>query len=374
MKNNAGAHTRAWGLLEAFHRNGITVDYVHSEDTWGAPMSSEEREAMQQMKRVRNIYSLRRKPGSMQQLDQWLRYRMQRLWRDLSPRRSLPSFVTTYNQYLFNNILRANTYDYIVISYAHWGDLIKSNPCVRGAELIIDTHDFLTAQEQVWKKFDIGQAFGDEMKRLNYFDKIWAISAEEQYLFRQFSKKETVLVPFCTDDHTAIAETEKSYDILYVASDNRHNLKAADWFFREVYPLINPSFQWCVIGGIHQYIPDKENIKKIPYTDSLGAFYSRAKLAICPMLSGTGVKIKVIEALSYGLPVVCSPRGVDGLVNKTENGCIVARSATDFARAIQELLSMPDHYKKVSAQAGSFFQKNHTKETFFRIMTEALEV
>lgn len=372
MKNNAGAHTRAWGLLEAFHQNGITVDYVHSEDTWGAPMSDEETARMLQTGLVRHVYHLQKKPAGSKDLRYKIQYRLQRFFRDLMFQRSLPSFVTSYSQHLFDQILRKNTYDYIVISYAYWADLIKNNPLTRNARLIIDTHDFLTAQERVWKKFNIGRAFSREMKRLSYFDQIWAISAEEQYLFRQFVNKEVKLIPFCLQKPAVSEGMEKDVDIIYVAGDNRHNIKAAAWFFEAVYPLLEPSVRWCVIGNIHKYIPDKANILKLPYVADLGSYYSRAKLAICPMLSGTGVKIKVIEALAFGLPVVCSPRGVDGLVNKTENGCVVAESSGDFAAAIRRLLSNAADYSQTKAQGIRFFNDHHSREYFAGILEKNL--
>ncbi len=372
MKNNAGAHTRAWELLKAFHKMGITVDYVHSEDTWGAPMNSEETAEMLQTGLVRRVYGLRKKPKGGADLWYAIQYRLQRFFRDLMFRRALPSFVTPYNQHLFNQILKREQYDYIVISYAYWADLIRDNTLTGKARLLIDTHDFLTAQERVWKRFSIGRAFSREMKRLNYFDQVWAISSEEQYLFRQFVDKDVKLIPFCLETPAVPEGNEKAFDVIFVAGNNRHNIKAVNWFFKEVYPLLESSVRWCVIGGIHKYIPDLENVQKLPYVADLGPYYSRAKLAICPMLSGTGVKIKVIEALSYGLPVVCSPRGVDGLVNKTDNGCVVADAATDFADSISKLLGNNSYYSFVKEQGRIFFNQHHSREHFNGIMENVL--
>jgi len=59
---------------------------------------------------------------------------------------------------------------------------------------------------------------------------------------------------------------------------------------------------------------------------NLVEFYQNVSIVICPMFSGTGVKIKVLEALSYGIPVVTNQRGVDGLLNKSANGCLVTEN------------------------------------------------
>lgn len=372
LKNNAGAISTAWNYLKIFERSGITVDYVNSADTWGGRLSEEDVALLKKKKLVRRVFSLPRKPNSIRQFKHWLGYRMLRLWRDIQPWRTIPNFVTNYNQYLFNKILKQDSYDYIIISYIYWADFVRNNPHTSNTQLIIDTHDFLTAQEWVGRKVNIGKTFAEEIRRLNFFDQIWTVSIEEQYLFQQFISKKVVLVPFCTDDHTNQYPGNKEYDIIYVAGDNRHNVKAAEWFFKQVYPLLSTSRRYCVVGNITKHIPDEANIHKVPYAENLEDYYSRAMLAICPMFSGTGVKVKVIEALSYGMPVVCSPRGVDGLANKTSNGCVAAESAEEFAKSINMLLSNVNYYKQVSEDAIGFFKKNHSPQRLQDIIHGAL--
>jgi glycosyltransferase involved in cell wall biosynthesis len=74
------------------------------------------------------------------------------------------------------------------------------------------------------------------------------------------------------------------------------------------------------------------------------------------MLSGTGLKIKVVEALSYGIPVVCNQRGVDGLLNKINNGCLSTESENEFADSILKLLSNNSFYVQNKKNAENFFK------------------
>ena len=75
------------------------------------------------------------------------------------------------------------------------------------------------------------------------------------------------------------------------------------------------------------------------------------------MLSGTGLKIKVAEALSFGLPIVCNERGIDGLLNKTKNGCLVTNKEVEFAENITKLLENSDYYTEISNEAKAFFNE-----------------
>ena len=248
----------------------------------------------------------------------------------------------------------------ILISYAYYVKLIdKIN--LNGAKTIIDTHDFLTSQHKETKDFNLGQFFEDEIKVLRKFDFIWAISIEEQYLFTQFINKPIILVPHCVSNKN-YKPLEKQIDLLYVASGNTHNIKSIDWFFKEIYPELDKKIKITIVGKICNYIDNYDNVKKIDYVENLDPYYLKAKVVICPMLSGTGLKIKVVEALSFGLPVVCTPRGVDGLINKTENGCLVANDAEEMIRHINNLLNDYSYYEKFQKEALNFF-KNHLEFT-----------
>ncbi len=113
-----------------------------------------------------------------------------------------------------------------------------------------------------------------------------------------------------------------------------------------------------IIGKIGKTIAeDFPNVIKYGIVDDLQEFYSHARIAICPMMSGTGVKIKVLEALSYGLPVVTNRRGVDGLINKKNNGCLVSQDPKEFSEFIHQLMNDDVFYEKVKQQGICYFRE-----------------
>ncbi len=268
----------------------------------------------------------------------------------------------------FTKIINSKKYDIIIISYASWGSLVKN--INYKSHLILDTHDFITAQNRRKKK-KIGKYFQSEMDIINLFDEIWTFSVEEKYIYEQFSDKKVIHLPIAFEQNPLIRKEQYTYDIVYVASQNPHNIKGVHWFLNEVLPLLNPKYKVHIIGRICQEINGEyENVVKHGLVDDIAEFYENAKITICPMLSGTGVKIKVLESLSYNLPVVTNVRGVDGLLNKSENGCLVADTPKEFANKIDLLLTNEDFYFETQKLAHSFFKKNHnldTEKEFFRI-------
>jgi len=252
-------------------------------------------------------------------------------------------------------------YDIIVISYSTWGGLIQELNS-SGAYKIIDTHDFMTSQRmKAESDFEIGRAFKEEIGILSLYNEIWTYSVEEQYIYEQFTNKKVTLLPVSTNSNKLQNSKDDSIDILYIASDNIHNTESMLWFVNSVLPLI-PKYKIHVIGRICQKIPDHPQLIKHGIVEDIGMFYARAKMTICPMLSGTGIKIKVLESLHHGLPVITNRRGVDGLINKINNGCLVADNEVQFADGIKRLMEDTSFYSKQKEYAQVFYHSFYTRE------------
>jgi len=375
---NAGNITRAMYLLKYFSQKGYEVDFasIRNEkgDTEADPKTVD---LLESAKLAANVYLLPRKPGKNNPVLYFFKYKMWDLIYYLFTfpfKSNIPTFMTLKLKRAFEGLLKQKEYDYIIISYIYYADMVASKVLTGKAKLIIDTHDFITAQFKYKKRFNLGATFEDEINRLNAFDEVWAISAEERYLFNQFCKAKVRLVPMMMDAPAANGDAQlaepKIYDVIYVASDNVHNQRAANWFFNEIYPLLPAGTHICVIGKINQFIPDTYVITRVPFVDNLDSYYRKAKIAICPMLSGTGVKVKVVEALAHGLPVVCTEYGTDGLPNKIDNGCLVTGNAATYARLMIQLLTQPALYAQQQALAKRLFDQYFEAGVSYQMLDE----
>lgn len=367
LKKDSGNKTRVIELLRYFKQKDFEVDFVGPEykDFQPADLT-----ALEATGWVRKAYLIHRKPKKTNPIQYFFSFKIPSMQYKSS---KVMNFVTYNFKKEFDEILRQNTYDYIIISYVGWAELIKNNPLVKNAKTIIDTHDFATVQAKNDKGYETGKFFGHEIERLDWFDETWAISPDEGFVFSQFSKSKVRVIPFVTENHFDTLSGAPEWDLIYVGSNNVHNAKSAQWFFEKVYPLLPASLKICVIGKISQAVPDLPNVSKHEFVPELNVFYAESKIAICPMLSGSGVKIKVVEALSFGIPVVCNTRGVDGLSNKTDNGCLVTDDPGQFARFINELCTDSQFWSKQSHQAQTFFSNNFDIAQSYRKLDEAFE-
>lgn len=355
-----GNNARALSLLNYFKSRNIKVDFVGVESD---VFHSENIKELEEKKLIHKGYLLKELKRKKNQIKYFFHYSLpNRLYGRIKHFNRL----RFQHQSHFNRILKSNEYDYIIISYAYWAELVIDNSYVKNAKLCIDTHDFLTSQFQDLSGFNLGKYFQKEIELLNNFDKIFVISSEENYLFSQFVKKEVITLSHLIENNSNRTTSNKKYDLIYVASNNEHNRVSAKWFFNEVYPLLNKELGILVIGKICNYIENFGNVTKLSFAENLDDYYLTSKIAVCPMLSGTGLKIKVIEALSFGLPVVCNLRGADGLINKNNNGCLITDIPEEFANYIELLLNDKEFYSETSNYGKKYFLNCNDTETGYK--------
>ncbi|MCL1687632.1 glycosyltransferase [Elizabethkingia meningoseptica] len=348
MSGKAGNITRLQQMLSYFNDNEVfEVDFVSLRD-WGMWKENDEEEFKKRYTNVK-LYLLEKK-YKKNFFKYLFLYKIPYLFK------SNPIDISSYIlKKEFRKIAKSGGYDKIVVSYASWGSMIKDSEIK--SYKIIDTHDFITAQNRE-RQDKIGTFFKGEMDILRYFDEIWTYSIEEEYIFSQFTHRKVTLMPISFPSHDNSNNESYPYEIIYVASDNPHNILGINWFINEVLPRLE-NHKVHVIGKIGNVLPDHPNIIKHGLVDSLDDYYKSAKIAICPMLSGTGIKIKVLEALSYSLPVVTNRRGVDGLINKSLNGCLVSESGLEFADNIMKLLNDDKFYEEIKHYGKKYFLENH---------------
>lgn len=360
LEPNAGNRARVISLLKYFKSKGFEVDYFGIRD-YGPPVSENAVEEMLATQLVDRVFVGVKKPYRRQNIKRMFLHKIPEIFFNRTKNNSIfQSDVTLSLRRQFQKVLKENEYDYIVINYTTWADVVKDRKFIKGARLIIDTHDFLTIQQynrnRKESKNKLGAILQGEINRLNYFDEVWAVSVDEFHIFHQLLDAEVKLVPNISNyEQSEVGDVDKKYDLLYVASDNPYNKASAKWFFDEVYPLLDTSIAIKVVGRICGCIDNFPNVEKTPFVEDLSEIYAQSRVVICPMLEGTGIKLKVLEAMSFGLPIVCNLRGVDGLPNKIDNGCLVTDDAREFADYANQLLTDPSKYSEIANQSKKLY-------------------
>ena len=122
------------------------------------------------------------------------------------------------------------------------------------------------------------------------------------------------------------------------------NEQAVAYFAQKIFPQISTRVpQTCfVIAGSRPSTLVRSlanaRIEVTGFVDDIAPIYSRAAVVVAPLLAGSGIKGKVIQALAYGRPVVTTSIGAEGIPGKEADGLFVCDNPRDFAECVLSLL------------------------------------
>ena len=132
--------------------------------------------------------------------------------------------------------------------------------------------------------------------------------------------------------------------LLYVASGNPRNCKGLSDFVRLAWPRIRRRVahaELLVVGGVGKVLAalNVPGVSVVGAVEDTSPLYREAALIINPVVAGTGLKIKTVEALSHLRPIVTWPAGVDGFDPRLAARCLVARDWYEFANVVADALA-----------------------------------
>lgn len=362
FSNRAGNVTRCKKNIEIFNELGYDIDLVGSYDVYVGMNDN----LIINSPLINQHFLIKRKPKDENFINR-IKYKILK-----KIKKSSNYFATPYFLSKFHKIIKENNYDIIFINYEIWSELTNFKE-LENTKKIVDTHDWMTLNEYYKnQKLDIGKRFSQELQNLDKFDHVITISNDENFVFSSFLGNKVFNIPPYFDQNFIEIDVNKKYDIIFVGSDNPFNIKAINWFLDKVLPLLPSSSKICVIGRVSKYISEIKNVEKNIFVEDLSTFYQASKIAICPMLEGTGIKIKVIEALSYALPVVGTIKAVDGFGEKRHNGCFVSDDPEEFAKNCLELINNQELYSRATSEAKDFFINNFSKEINYELWKKLL--
>jgi glycosyltransferase involved in cell wall biosynthesis len=149
-------------------------------------------------------------------------------------------------------------------------------------------------------------------------------------------------------------------EILFCGSlDYYPNEEGLIWFYDQVLPLIRKSIPEVVLTLVGSSVKNESNQKlwndsSVHITGrvvSLQPFYYKAGVCIAPLLSGSGTRLKILEAMSFGNPIVSTSIGAEGLNTISGKNLLIADDPFSFAGRVIDLLQDQDLFEKIRLDA-----------------------
>ena len=222
-----------------------------------------------------------------------------------------------------------------------------------------------SATEWLQTCFEWLRALRYELSLLRRMDLVETCSEAERRLLESFLGREAPPVrgnlraALNTGDYVPVFTRRQPETLLFVGNF-RHapNLSGLRFLVQQVMPALRadrPNVELVVVGA---YPPvEVEALCRQPGVHLLGMVpeirevMARYALFLCPILSGSGVRVKILEAFAAGMPVISTPLGVEGLDVVHGQELLLASNARQFVSAIIELLEHPERADALARRA-----------------------
>ena len=297
-----------------------------------------------------------------------------------------PEYAENWKEWLKSNI---NFFDIFYLNRPHiaikYIDFIRKNA---GGKIIYYGHDLhflrfsreyaLTGEKkqledaEKWKSQELYIMRNSDM---NYFPS--AVECDE---IRKIAPEIPVkaITAYIYDQTERISyQAQKRSGLLFVGGfGHAPNLDAVLWFLEKVYPGVHEKLQvpFYIVGSrapeeVARIAVDGVVVKGCVSDEELQELYGSCRLAVVPLRYGAGVKGKVIEALYYGLPVITTPVGAEG-IEGIEDIALVREHEEEIAQVICEIYHDVERLKELSRRSRLYVQQHYNKDAVWNIIKD----
>jgi len=257
------------------------------------------------------------------------------------------------------NILKENTFDVVNLEMLHTTPYIDIIRKYSDAAIVLRAHNI---EHLIWERI-AGSARNPlkrfytrhlartlkkyELEVLSKVDGIAAITSTDGDFFRKHNPQLPVAdIPFgITSTFDADAEAECEFPSLFHLGSMNWipNSDGIRWFLDEVWPGVHSAFPDLKFYLAGRHMPEwllnrnDPNVINVGEVDSAKRFLHSKAIMIVPLLSGSGIRIKIIEGMKEGKAIISTTIGAEGIDYSAGKDIFIADNSEEFVEAIKKL-------------------------------------
>lgn len=293
---------------------------------------------------------------------------------NLKPR----SFINTFSKEMQSCIqqeLAKNNCDLVIASQI---DMAAYSPFFQGVPALFEEVEVGTLYENFTQATSIasGLRAGFTWFKHRYFlssllenfEMSTVVSEKEyQYLVRIISDDRKIeVIPNCINlaDYAGIQETAQPDTLIFTGAFTYHpNFEAMQWFVAKVLPIIQTkkSDVHLSITGNHgsRSLPQTRNVSLTGFVNDIRPIIARSWASIVPIHTGGGTRLKILEAMAQGTPVIATSKGAEGLDVQNGKHLLIADTPESFAQETTRLLDDLDLRQYLASNAYELIQEKY---------------
>ena len=192
---------------------------------------------------------------------------------------------------------------------------------------------------------------------------------------------ELLVAPFGIDlSHIPLQTTEEKWVGYHIgAMDWIPNREGLQWFLQQVWPKViksNPKFEFYFAGRDMPEELKKISIKNIYCLDEVPSaeeFIADKKILIVPLLSGSGIRVKILEAMAAGKVVITTVNGIKGIDARNGTHYLLANRPEDFQRTIKWCLDNKENAQAIADNARKLIAERYNNNKITQKIINTLE-
>ena len=211
-------------------------------------------------------------------------------------------------------------------------------------------------------------AFDLERRWLPRYSMLLATSEQDASRIREIAPRTSVAVyPNSIPLQDCAPQEERDLIVFSGTLEYEPNRTAVRYFAQQIWPALRvnwPSLQWKLVGrnpeAVERYVRGDPRIACTGPVDHAIPHLSAAKVAVVPLLSGSGTRLKIIEAWAASTAVVSTSVGAEGLPARHGDNILLADSPESFAAAVTLLLESPKQRQRIGRAGREQYEREFT--------------
>lgn len=283
----------------------------------------------------------------------------------VTPRSAVDTFSPQMKQTI-EQTLSAQQYDLVIASQeamASYSDAFQGRPALfEEVELGVFYEQFKQAKSiqarlrygLTWLKYR--HYLGRLLRR---FHACTVVSEREKQMLASVAPNDADIrvIPNCIRlaDYQVQVEPQPN-TLIFTGPFHYHaNYDAMQWFLSEVYPRVQaqmPEIRLTITGDhANRPLPPASNLTLTGFVDDVRPLIAQAWISLAPLRIGGGTRVKILEAMALGTPVVATSKGAEGLDVQPGKQLLIADTPEAFAQSIIRLCKEPGLRQKLNSQA-----------------------
>ena len=212
-------------------------------------------------------------------------------------------------------------------------------------------------------------------------DLVWCTSIEDkQAIAREAGGVDTAIIPTIHRLHGRGLPFDERRDLIFIGNfQHNPNADAVQHFVKEIYPLIRQSIPELKFRIVGDHPPpeiraaESEAVEALGYVPNIDRLFHESRVFVAPIRFGAGVKGKIGEALAYGLPVVTTSIGAEGIGLRHAEQALIADTPEDFAAAVVRLYRDKDLWTRLAESGYHHLEQHFSPEVVGAVINDSIK-